>query len=54
MATTCGKAARRQWGTKAAAKRAIKSRPKEFGDSPETKAKYRELKRQKRQRRKNR
>lgn len=52
MATACGKAARRRWGTKANAKRAHRHKTKEFGSSEAEKAAYRELKRKQKRRKK--
>jgi len=49
MATTTGKAARRQFGTKANAKRARKHAPKDFGTPEQEKEKYRALKRAKKE-----
>jgi hypothetical protein len=48
MATTCGKAARRKYGTKAAAKRARKHAPKDFGTPESEKTEYRAMKQRKR------
>ena len=50
MATTTGKAARRKWGTRFAAKRAKKHKVKDFGTPEQEKEEYRKLKRQKRER----
>ncbi len=44
MATATGKAARRQWGTKANAKRAKRHKVKDFGTPEAEKAHYRSLK----------
>lgn len=44
MATTCGKAARRQFGTMAAAKKARKRHAKNFGTPTQEKEKYRAMK----------
>lgn len=54
MAITTGKAARRQFGTRANAKRARKHHPKDFGTPEQEKEKYRALKTAKRNARKRR
>ena len=51
MATSTGKAARRKWGTKAAAKKARRHKAKNFGTLEQEKAEYRMMKAAKRRRR---